>query len=282
MADIRGVAASPMYPAAGSPDEEAADVVVDAETEKLSKFTKLISPLFLVYGVFVIVCTILSIIKVDGSEGWVTFFFVVIATVVFSVIAALGVYKWGTVEEQIDVFKEQNEQFQAGIDELKETKDQLKGEVAKLSETTKQLNRDVDSLKQTLGQYDELKNSLQLICGDNQKLNDMINDINNMYGNMKETIIANTRAGILSAYYDAAFRDDDEGMTRKEWKRFLAKLDNKTGELFSNYGSFESIAGDDDVIDKMEFQRMVDDVLTNQADAFLEEAKRQSVASNQK
>ena len=65
------------------------DVVIDAELQQLSKFTKLISPLFLVFGLFSLICTILSIVAVDNADGWVTFMLVVLATIVFSAIAAL-------------------------------------------------------------------------------------------------------------------------------------------------------------------------------------------------
>ena len=251
--------------------EEDDDLVVDGEMAKLSKFTKLISPLFLVFGLFVIICTILSIVGVDSVDGWVTFCFVIIATVVFSIIAALGVYKWGTVEEQIEIFKQENNKYEQEIDELRSTKEQLSGEVSKLQETTHALNRDVDNLKSTLSQYDELKESLQEICGDNQELNDLINDVNSMYSNMKNTILSNTRAGILSAYYDAALRDDEEGMSKSEYKRFLARLDKKTRSIFKSFG-IESIAGDDNIIDLNEFQQLVEKLLEQQADELLMEA----------
>merc|ERR1739842_245924 len=120
---------------------------------------------------------------------------------------------------------------------------------------------DVDNLKATLGQYDELKESLKEICGDNQQLNDLINDVNEMYSSMKQTILSNTRAGILSAYYTAALKDDDEGMTKKEYRRFLSGLDKNTREIFKGFGSFEELAGDDEIIDLDEFQVLVDKLL---------------------
>merc|ERR1712154_758804 len=132
--------------------------------------------------------------------------------------------------------------------------------------TTHSLNRDVDNLKATLSQYDELKNSLSEICGDNQQLNDLINDVNDMYNSMKNTILSNTRAGILSAYYDAALKDDEEGMSQREYKRFLARLDKKTREIFKEFGSFEEIAGDDGLIDKL---------LSEQADELILEQQEE-------
>jgi len=245
------------------------DIEVDKDMEQLSKFTKIISPLFLLFGLVAIICTILSIVNVDGSGGWVTFFIVILSTVVFSIMAALGVYKWGTVEEQIDIFKGENDKYASEIDELRNTKEQLAGEVSKLQETTNSMSRDVDNLKATLGQYDELKESLKEICGDNQQLNDLINDVNEMYSSMKNTILSNTRAGILSAYYDAALKDDEEGMSPREYKRFLARLDKKTRSVFEGFGSFEQIAGDDGLIDLAEFQQLVDKLLAEQADELI-------------
>merc|ERR1712244_1648 len=150
------------------------------------------------------------------------------------------------------------------------TREQLTGEVEKLEETTNGLKRDVDTLKGTLSQYDQLKNSLQEICGDNQELNDLINDVNDMYDSMKHTILSNTRAGILSAYYTAALKDDDEGMTKKEYRRFLSGLDKKTREIFKDFGSFEDLAGEDNIIDLDEFQVLVDRLLAEQGDELLQ------------
>merc|ERR1712219_105337 len=103
------------------------DVYIDAELQQLSKFTKLISPIFLIFGVFALICTILSIAKV-GGDGWATFALVALGTIVFSVIAALGVYKWGTVEEQIELFQAENKKYEEEIERLSSTREQLTDE----------------------------------------------------------------------------------------------------------------------------------------------------------
>merc|ERR1712003_206992 len=121
----------------------------------------------------------------------------------------------------------------------------------------------------TLSQYDELKESLKDICGDNQHLNDLINDVNDMYSSMKNTILSNTRAGILSSYYTAALKDDEEGMSKKEYRRFLSGLDKKTREIFKGFGTFEEIAGEDQLIDLDEFQALVDKLLAEQSDELI-------------
>jgi len=244
------------------------DVYIDHELQQLSKFTKLISPIFLLFGAIAFICTILAIAKV-GGDGWVPFCFVALGTIIFSIIAALGVYKWGTVEEQIELFQAENKKYEEEIEKLSHTREQLTDEVTKLEETTNGLKRDVDTLKDTLGQYDQLKNSLQEICGDNQELNDLINDVNDMYSSMKQTILSNTRAGILAAYYSASLRDDEEGMSSKEYRRFKMGLDKETRAVFEGFGTFEEIAGDDEIIDLDEFQALVDKLLEQQGDQLM-------------
>eukprot|EP00483_Globobulimina_turgida_P002958 UN02963 len=90
-----------------------------------------------------------------------------------------------------------------------------------------------------------------------------------MYDSMKKTILANTRAGILSAYYDAALKDDEEGMNDREYRKFLAHLDKKTRAIFKSFGSFDAISGADQLIDLNEFQGLVDQLLSKQEDELL-------------
>ena len=65
------------------------DIVVDESTVKLAKFTKIIAPIFLVFGLFALVSTICSIAGVGPGDGWVLFLFVLVGTIIFSILAAL-------------------------------------------------------------------------------------------------------------------------------------------------------------------------------------------------
>ena len=87
-------------------------------------------------------------------------------------------------------------------------------------------------------------------------------------------LLFSTRAGILSAYYDAALKDDEEGMSEREYKRFLAKLDKKTRDVFKSFGSFEEVSGSDGLIDLNEFQQLVDKLLASQADDLILEVEQ--------
>eukprot|EP01084_Bolivina_argentea_P116028 206243_1 len=233
---------------------------------KLAKFTKIVSPLFLVFGIFAVVCTILSILQIDGYDGWITFALVFLSTIIFGIIAALGVYKWGTVSEQIELFKEQNGEYEREINSLKNNKKDLQKQVTHFGNTTSKLKRDVDQLQATLSQYDELKESLKELVTDNEELNDVLNNVNDMYYSMRKTILSNTKAGLLSAYYDV-LKTDQNGMSESQYRRFKGRLDTKTRRMFPPFDKLDT--DHNGLIDLNELQRFVDGALSQQQDEDL-------------
>ena len=69
--------------------DDADDIVIEESTVKLTKFTKIVAPIFLVFGLFSLVGIILSIAEVGDDDGWTYFMLVLLGTVVFSILAAL-------------------------------------------------------------------------------------------------------------------------------------------------------------------------------------------------
>jgi septal ring factor EnvC (AmiA/AmiB activator) len=253
-------------------DDDDVDITVkDQALQKLSKFTKIISPIFILFALTALVLMILSIVGIPSSDDWSLFMINVLATIIFAIVAALGVWKWGTVEEQIDGLKRENAEYEFEIERLKKTKKELNENVSELSTGTQQLQRNVKALEETLSQYDDLKEELQNVVGSSQEVSDLVKSVNAMYDGMKDTILQSERASILSAYYDAALRDRDRGMDKSEYTRFLNKLENKTRNMFKARFSFEKIAGDDGTIDLNEFQRAVDEILEQQEKDLISE-----------
>lgn len=180
------------------------------------------------------------------------------------------------MSEQIDGFKDENNKFSQEIFELHETRDQLAVNVNGLQLTTEQLKRDVGELENNLHQFDELKESLQDIVGDNEEIADLVNSVNSMYTNMRDTVLENKRAHILSSYYKCSLGDGQEGMTEDEYQEFLFPLPIKMREQFVSYGDFASIAGDDHIIDLQEFQALVDQLLHDTEHELMGDAIQQS------
>lgn len=185
-----------------------------------------------------------------------------------------SVYRWGTVQEQIDRFKGENSKYESQLIKFKNTKDRLKDEVKTIQSRVGGLQKNVDNLQTTLDSYDDLRKELNEIAGDNKDLNDMINSVNQMFNGMHDAIVQNQRTQILQTYYDVQFKDDKEGLGKKEYKRFRGRLDAETRSRFDKYGNFESFCGDDNVIDLTEFQDLLEQVLLDMEEDLLKKGTK--------
>ena len=179
-------------------------------------------------------------------------------------------YKWGTVEMQIEKLKANNNEYQSEIDTLKSTKNELKVQVDDIQAETDKLQQDVDQLDEQLKEFDELRNSLQDIASDSQDINDMINGINGMYDDMRSMMLETEKAKLFEAYYDVQFLDNDDGLSEREYKRLLNKLPIKSRNKFNKMGTFQELAGDDNTIDLQEFQQIVERFLKNIDDELVD------------
>ena len=192
---------------------------------------------------------------------------------IYMVLIYLGVWKWGTVQMQIDKFKGENAKYESQLLQLSSVKDRVANEVKGMQQSVDKLNKDVDSLQASLHEYDQLKQELEEICGDNQDLNDMINDINGMCSGIKAAVVQNQRSHILQIYYSVQFKDKDQGLSKSEYKRFRAKLDKETRARFDKRGNFETLSGVDHVIDLAEFQDILEDILLEMEENLLKQNK---------
>ena len=113
---------------------------------------------------------------------------------------------------QIDRFKGENAKYESSIQSLHSSKVRLAEQVRGIDDSVSGLSKSADDLKKNLRAYDQLRKDLEEIAGDNQTLNDMINDMNGMYDGMKSTIQQNQRSSILQIFYEVQWKDDDQGM----------------------------------------------------------------------
>ena len=59
------------------------------------------------------------------------------------------------------------------------------------------------------------------------------------------------------------------GLSKREYNRFKGRLDKETRERFEKYGSFESLAGVDGVIDLAEFSDLMEQILLDMEEATM-------------
>merc|ERR1712013_285492 len=82
------------------------------------------------------------------------------------------------------------------------------------------------------------------------------------YTDMEMVMCENERAHLLSIYFDISRRDNDTTMGRKEYRRFIGRLNASTREKFELRGGFESMDVDKNgAVNLQEFQNTVDVVI---------------------
>ena len=96
-----------------------------------------------------------------------------------------------------------------------------------------------------------------------------MNDLNNVYGEMSDVIIANEKSALYSIYYDVELRDRSHGLSRREWDRLMGHLSEEQRERLNRFGTFEEIAGRDNIVDFMEFQSLIQKCLDSYSDEII-------------
>merc|ERR1712032_605731 len=110
-------------------------------------------------------------------------------------------------EMQIERFKGENSKYESQIQSLHSSKVRLAEQVRGIDQSVSGLSKSADDLKGNLKEYDKLRRDLEEIAGDNQTLNDMINEVNGMYDGMKSAVTQNQRSSILQIFYEVQWKD---------------------------------------------------------------------------
>eukprot|EP01084_Bolivina_argentea_P217445 369173_1 len=228
----------------------------NVDINKLSKFTKIMPPIFFLFSIYALTAAILAGVGIGSIGGWVLFIIVILCTIALSIITAVIIYKWNQVQQEIEMVLQENTKYENEIDELKHTKSMLWNNVKNLQQDTEILNREVDKLKGALSTFDELKTSLKEMVEDSGGLQQLINDINNEMNNF-------SKATLFAAYHDAKKKQE---MTEIEYQTFLSNIDKNERIILKSFGSFDTISGGDGKLDKEEFQTLIDKLLTEQTD----------------
>eukprot|EP01084_Bolivina_argentea_P013503 25362_1 len=229
-----------------------------------SKTRKIVYPIYILIGLSSLAMMFMGIFG-DDLNSIISILSICAMTWVGALIGMMGVYVWGTVEDCIDWFKDQNNKFENNLDILRSTRGKIKSIAKDVFKDVKTLQTHSKELTKHLSAFEELRNSLEAICGDNQRLEAMLDEINDQYKDLVHVISQNERASLLSIYYEVSILDRDEGLSKKEYKKFLGRLNNKTKALFLEEGDFDALDLDDSgTLDLEEFERILDDVIAKQ------------------
>eukprot|EP01084_Bolivina_argentea_P281359 481384_1 len=224
-------------------------------------------PMFLIV---IIVTLIISILHFALKSQGIIGICIIIVLTWFGVFSGLyGIYFWEKIQKCIDIVKPWNKQYKVEISELKSAKGNLLADIRPIQDEIDKQKTMATELEKQMEQFEELKSELMEIAADNESLNDLLNDCNEMYQNLNRVIFENAKANLVVAYYSASLRDDEEGMSKMEYKRFLARLDKRTRSAFKALGGFEAIAGADNIIDLQEFMQSADKVVEQMNDEMV-------------
>lgn len=251
--------------AATSTEEDDVEVVKE-DTCGMKIFAKIILPFMYTTSLLALALTITYIAWGQNQllPAQIPLVFLLeLPLIIGGILCAWGTFKFGVIMDQINRFKAENDKYESELNVLRETKDKLAGEVEGISNTVTELQSDATELEGQMDQFEELRKQLEDIAADNEELNRMLEDTNNMFSDMRETVLQNERAHLLNFFYECALRDGDEGMSKREYKRFLGRLSKSQRAKFEEQGTFEELAGEDEQIDLQEFQAILENVLAD-------------------
>eukprot|EP01084_Bolivina_argentea_P024390 45451_1 len=245
---------------------------LDEEIDGYNKFIDVFGYMIpYIYGVFF---TVLLGLYVTGfvQKVWKQYLIWGMIGLLFlgSLLGMYAVYKYGVIDDHIDDMKIQNDDYKNELKKLKRQNEKFKTEVKGLKTTVSELEHDAQKLAEQTDKFEGLVGELKEISKENDDINNILDDTNKIFADMKKVVLENERAHLLTAFYECAFRDDDNAMDKKEYMRFLVRLTKKQRLRFQELGNFEQLADETGHINIDKFQDILEIVLED-VDKLLQE-----------
>merc|ERR1712048_448589 len=194
-----------------------------------------------------------------------------------SALGMFGMFKYGVIGDHVDEMKCANDDYQNELRKLTKENEKMKQQVKNLKTTVFELEHDAEKLAQQSEKFKGLVDELKEIHCDGVDIGNILDETNKIFADMKKIVLENERAHLLTAFYECAFRkDDDNRMDKREYKRFKLRLTKKQRDRFDQIGSFEQIADESGHIDVEKFQDVLEIVLQD-VDRLLREEFEQSI-----
>merc|ERR1711997_828617 len=134
-----------------------------------------------------------------------------------------------------------------------------------LSAVSVQLRATTKSYKQNISKFKALDQKLSKLADDNiaglERLQEMTKTVQD---SIQKELVQHQRDIVMRVQETMEFGDDQEGMSKDEYDRFVAALPAAYQAIF-NERDFNEMAGDDGNMDLKEFTQMVDDIALEQA-----------------
>lgn len=228
------------------------------------------------WPVFVMMCvasvTFSCLLYWEAKHAFLKFGLVLIFMALFLMAQVNGTYTVYTsvqLQEQIDTFKVENEEFAASNEKLESSITSLTSENEEIGQEVKKLDASVEKMKETT---DKMKSELAAFKAIKEKMaqyaDSMGDDLqksmeqaDRLVRKMDAMTEDNEKTLLYKALSDLEFMDADEGLSKEEYDKFIERLPAaRKAQFLKLAGDFETLAkgaetvsSDDvgDIIDKL-------------------------------
>jgi len=163
-----------------------------------------------------------------------------------------------------ETFATNNESFMQKIEQFEGENQRLSGNLTAMEATADALKQNNDRLHQELTALQNLRNNLQDYA-DETKLDfsQLLEEVNQNFKRLEVITAANERVLLQRIAQDLEFLDQEAGMQRDEYERFVRRIPEHLQESFARLGdtSFEQVSGDNERVDHQEIQALVHKVI---------------------
>jgi len=163
------------------------------------------------------------------------------------------------LKEQLGKFAKNNREMRRQNAFLSQTVSKLNKKQEELAAVNADLMETSNQYKANIKKFEEIDQKLKTLGDDNiaglENLREMSDKV---LGSLKKEMIGHQRDILRTTYEAMEYGDDQEGMNKEEYERYLNALPQEYRDRVKKLGSFEDIAGDDGVLDLDEFTKMAD------------------------
>ena len=181
-------------------------------------------------------------------------------------------YTYGDLRHYVERMRSQNEKYDTEIDKIEKINEELRSQVESIGKSKEQLTKSTKELKERFQKFEEVRQHLSGICDENKHVHDVVDSLNDQIDALRLIVIHNEKAALLSKFYGQWKQEN--GLNRQEYARFLSGLDKEQRTNFKEKWTFEQLAGDDEIIDIHEFQRVIDEIVGKYDEEAIRLSKR--------
>eukprot|EP01084_Bolivina_argentea_P115330 205112_1 len=225
-----------------------------------------------IYGFIGVICIVLVLmycIDYYASTVWDTyprfdgvFLWIIISlNTLGALIGFYGTFKFGPIDEQMEDLEKQNENLQKELDSVDNEVTDLNQSITSFEEQIGSIISNEHDLNAQITAFTKLENALKAEArSNNTEIVNFLKEVQTLFTEFKKLQTQVEKANLLNLFYELEFRgDDEEGLSKSEFKIFMSRLDKQTAANFNK--TFEEMdLNGDGTIDLNEFQRELEDM----------------------